>query len=129
MVFHSGFIALLFPILLPFIFSPYSGELTRGRNIFRSPFQTRFDLSVFKEFRLSERFKLRWDTQAFNLFNHPSFDAPNNDIRFNPFFQNPPLNINNFTTGYTIPPRGFGGIVQHTIGSPRFLQMALHLTF
>jgi hypothetical protein len=78
---------------------------------------------------LWRRFKLRWDTQAFNLFNHPSFDAPNNDIRFNPFFQNPPLNINNFTTGYTIPPRGFGGIVQHTIGSPRFLQMALHLTF
>jgi len=102
---------------------------TTGRNIFRSPFQTRFDLSVFKEFRLSERFKLRWDTQAFNLFNHPSFDAPNNNVSFNPFFANPPLNINNFTDGYTVPPRGSGGRVQHTIGSPRFLQMALHLNF
>jgi hypothetical protein len=102
---------------------------TTGRNVFRSPFQTRFDLSVFKEFRLSERFKLRFDTQAFNLFNHASFDAPNNNISFNPFFANPPLNVNNFTNGYTIPPHGSGGIVQHTIGSPRFLQMALHLTF
>jgi hypothetical protein len=100
-----------------------------GRNIFRAPFQTRFDFSIFKEFRLKERFKLRFDAQAFNILNHPSFDAPNNNIAFNPFFQNPPLNVNNFTTGYTIPPRGSGGIVQHTIGSPRFLQMALHLQF
>ncbi|MBS1839357.1 MAG: TonB-dependent receptor [Acidobacteria bacterium] len=100
-----------------------------GRNIFRSPFQTRFDFSVFKEFRFRERFKLRFDVQAFNIFNHASFDAPSNNVSFNPFFANPPLNIDNFTTGYTVPPRGSGGTIQHTIGSPRFLQMALHLTF
>ena len=100
-----------------------------GRNLFRAPFQTRFDFSVFKDFRITERFKLRYDAEAFNLFNHPSFDAPSNNVSFNPFFQNPPLNVNNFTTGYTIPPQGSGGIIQHTIGSPRFLQMALHLTF
>jgi hypothetical protein len=111
-----------------------------GRNIFRSSFQTRFDLSVFKEFRLSERFKLRFDAQAFNLFNHASFDAPNNNISFNPFFNNPPQYGASFGTpffkpcdpitgAYVCPPRGSGGIVQHTIGSPRFLQMALHLSF
>jgi hypothetical protein len=111
-----------------------------GRNIFRSPFQTRFDLSVFKEFRLTERFKLRFDAQAFNIFNHPSFDAPNNSVSFNPFFANPPqygpdfgtsffTPCNAATGGYVCPPTGSGGIVQHTIGSPRFLQMALHLTF
>jgi len=100
-----------------------------GRNIFRASFQTRFDFSVYKDFRLTERFKLRFDAQAFNIFNHPSFDAPNNNISFNPFFQNPPLNVHNFTPGYTIPPTGSGGIIQHAIGSPRFLQLALHLTF
>lgn len=111
-----------------------------GRNIFRAPFQTRFDFAVFKEFRLTERFKLRYDAQAFNLFNHPSFDAPNNNIAFNPFFSNPPQYGPSFgtpfftpcdaaTSGYVCPPQGSGGIIQHTIGSPRFLQMALHLTF
>lgn len=134
------------PLITPGQFGVPAGDTfetsfgSSGRNIFRSSFQTRFDLSVFKEFRLSERFKLRFDAQAFNLFNHPSFDAPNNNISFNPFFNNPPQYGASFGTpffkpcdpitgAYVCPPRGSGGIVQHTIGSPRFLQMALHLGF
>jgi hypothetical protein len=31
--------------------------------------------------------------------------------------------------GYLIPPSGHGGNIQHTIGSPRFVQLALHLRF
>ena len=113
-----------------------------GRNIFRGPFQSRVDTTVFKNFRLTERFALRLDLQAFNLFNHPSFDTPNNDVRFNPFFGNPPDYVGTShtpcftqTTGagvqgaYACPPTGQLGIIQHTLGSPRFLQMALHLTF
>jgi hypothetical protein len=120
---------------------PYETSFgSTGRNIFRAPFQTRFDFAVYKEFRLTEKLKLRYDAQAFNLFNHPSFDAPNNNISFNPFFANPPQYGAAFgtafftpcdanTSGYVCPPQGSGGIVQHTIGSPRFLQMALHLIF
>jgi hypothetical protein len=120
---------------------PYETSFgTSGRNLFRSPFQLRFDTAVFKEFRLSERFKLRYDAQVFNLFNHPSFDAPNNNVSFNPFFNNPPQYGPNYGTSfftpcnpatgaYVCPPQGSGGIVQHTIGSPRFIQMALHLVF
>jgi hypothetical protein len=81
--------------------------------------------------------------RAFNIFNHPSFDTPNNNVEFNPFFANPlqygpstfnPLpnsNQQNCTSnsGYVCPPSGQLGIIQHIIGSPRFLQMALHLTF
>ena len=113
-----------------------------GRNIFRGPFQSRVDMTVFKNFKLTERFRLRFDMQAFNLFNHPSFDTPNNDVRFNPFFGNPPDYVGTShnpcftqTTGiglqgaYSCPPTGQLGTIQHTIGSPRFLQMALHLTF
>ena len=113
-----------------------------GRNIFRGPFQSRVDMTTFKNFKLTERFALRFDLQAFNLFNHPSFDTPNNDVRFNPFFGNPPDYVGTshnpcFTqmTGaglqgaYACPPTGQLGIIQHTLGSPRFLQMALHLTF
>jgi hypothetical protein len=106
-----------------------TGYGATGRNIFRAPFQVRFDFSIYKETKISERFTLRYDAQFFNIFNHPSFDAPNNSVSFNPFFANPPLNINNFTNGYTFPPTGSGGFIQHTIGSPRFIQMALHLRF
>jgi len=104
-----------------------------GRNIFRGRFQTRFDFSVFKETRLNERLTLRFDGQLFNLFNHPSFDAPNNNVAFNPSFCNPPDTTTTFncgsSPGYLIPPAGSGGVIQHTIGSPRFVQLALHLVF
>src|SRR5205807_3355183 len=51
-----------------------------GRNIFRAPFQTRFDFSVLKNFRLTERFNLKFQADAFNIFNHPSFDTPNTNF-------------------------------------------------
>jgi hypothetical protein len=119
-----------------------------GRNMFRGPFQSRFDFSVFKDFKLTERFHLKYDAQFFNIFNHPSFDTPNNNVRFAPGFLNPPLfpagsfcglptTINNPNAppptlsggAFQCPPSGQLGVIQHTIGSPRFIQMALHLTF
>lgn len=113
-----------------------TGFGTTGRNIFRGPFQTRFDFGVFKSFKINERFSLKYDAQFFNALNHPSFDTPNNNVEFNPFFNNPP--IYGFpghpacvvaTGAYQCPPGGRLGKIQHTIGSPRFIQMALHLTF
>jgi hypothetical protein len=93
-------------------------------------------MSLFKETKLNERFTLRFDAEAFNIFNHPAFDAPNNNVAFNPSFCNPPQPITNFNCGdptvplgYLIPPTGSGGTIQHTLGSPRFLQLALHLKF
>ncbi|MGA2133698.1 MAG: TonB-dependent receptor [Bryobacteraceae bacterium] len=90
-----------------------------GRNLFRGPFQVRFDMSLAKEFALNERFRLRFNAMAFNLFNHPDFDTPNNDVTFFPYYEGPP----------SIPPQGSLGIIQHTLGSSRFLQLALHLNF
>jgi len=90
-----------------------------GRNIFRAPFQVRFDMTLGKTFALSERFRLRFNFDAFNLFNHPDFDAPNNDVSFFPGFIGPP----------SFPPEGSLGIIQHTVGSSRFLQLGLHLSF
>ena len=92
---------------------------TAGRNLFRGPFQVRFDMSLAKEFPVKERFRLRFEADAFNMFNHPDFDAPNNNVTFFPNFTGPP----------SIPPQGSLGIIQHTIGSPRFLQLGLHLSF
>ncbi len=90
-----------------------------GRNLFRGPFQVRFDMSLAKEFPIKERFRLRFEADAFNMFNHPDFDAPNNDVNFFPNYEGPP----------SIPPVGSLGLIQHTIGSPRFLQLGLHLRF
>jgi len=125
--------------------TPYT---TGGRNIFRGPFQSRFDFGVFKNFRLTERFTLRYDAQLFNIFNHPSFDVPNNSVQFVTNFENPPIygppssgttaciplpvdpGVTTAGQGaFLCPPKGHLGLIQHTIGSPRFIQMALHLEF
>ena len=124
----------------------YSGV---GRNIFRGPFQTRFDFDLFKYFKLSERFTLRYDAQFFNLFNHPSFDAAVNNFNLDPCFgpnlqtvggvqqfgyygcqwygTMPAVNgVGPFGNGQT---PGGEGFIQNSIGSPRFIQMSLHLIF
>jgi hypothetical protein len=107
-----------------------NGYAVGGRNIFRAPFQERWDFDVFKDFRLTERFQLKYDFKAFNIFNHPSFDIPSNDVQFNPGYCYPPSpNYSCSPLGYAFPPVGNLGVLQHTIGSPRFIQMALHLTF
>jgi hypothetical protein len=90
-----------------------------GRNSFRGPFQVRFDTSLSKMFQFKERYLLKFEADAFNIFNHPDFDAPNNNVTFFPNFVGPP----------SIPPQGSLGVIQHTIGSPRFLQLSLHLAF
>ena len=92
---------------------------TAGRNTFRGPFQVRFDMSLAKEFSFKERYRLRFEADAFNIFNQPDFDTPNNDVDFFPYYEGPP----------SIPPQGSLGVIQHTIGSSRFLQLSLHLLF
>ncbi|MGO9258570.1 MAG: TonB-dependent receptor domain-containing protein [Bryobacteraceae bacterium] len=90
-----------------------------GRNMFRAPFQVRFDMSLRKDVQINERVRMYLNLDVFNLFNHPDFDAPNNDVTFFPGFSPPPV----------FPPEGSLGYIQHTIGSPRFLQLQLHLSF
>lgn len=106
-----------------------NGYASGGRNIFRGSFQNRFDFGAFKNFTISERFALKYDVNAFNIFNHPSFDIPNNNVDFNAFCNPPGPTFSCSSVGYAIPPIGHLGELSHTIGSPRFIQMALHLTF
>jgi hypothetical protein len=96
--------------------SLFSGN---GRNMFRGPFQVRFDASLGKQFLFAEKYRLRLNFNVYNLFNHPNFDAPNNDVSFFSDFAPPPV----------FPPGGSLGIIQHTIGSPRFAELSAHFTF
>jgi hypothetical protein len=50
-------------------FGPYPANMT-GRNEFRGPGAWNFDMSVLKNFRLTERFQLQFRAEAFDLFNH-----------------------------------------------------------
>jgi len=95
---------------------------TTGRNTFRGPFQTRFDVSLAKQFPIfKDRFQLRFEADAFNIFNHPDFDTPRNNAFYFPGYSPPP----------DLPGVDQGGLgyIQHTIGSPRFLQLSLHMLF
>ena len=76
-------------------------------------------MSLAKEFAIRERYRLRFNFDAFNVFNHPDFDAPNNNVTFFPDYSAPPV----------YPPEGSLGIIQHTIGSSRFMQASLRVIF
>jgi hypothetical protein len=93
-----------------------------ARNLFRSPFQKRLDLSLIKTTRIGERFTLRIQADAFNLTNTPSFDAPNNELSLYSVSKGVP-------TVKSIASQTTFGVIQNTIGSPRFMQMTLSLLF
>jgi outer membrane receptor protein involved in Fe transport len=48
-----------------------------GRNTFLGDRTENVDLSIFKDFRITERVQLRYRLQMLNAFNHPNFGIPN----------------------------------------------------
>jgi hypothetical protein len=66
------------PFYDPTAFSPVTEARfgTSGRNILRGPGVVNLDASLFREFRLAERWSLEWRTEAFNLSNTPHFYNP-----------------------------------------------------
>ncbi len=53
---------------------------TAGFNILRLPGTTNLDLGLFREFSLTERFRLQFRAEAFNATNTPHFAAPSNNV-------------------------------------------------
>jgi hypothetical protein len=51
-----------------------------GVNTLEGPGLTDFDLSLMKDFHLTERFTLQFRATATNVFNHPNFGFPASDI-------------------------------------------------
>jgi Carboxypeptidase regulatory-like domain len=51
------------------------------RNIFRQAFQKRVDLSLRKDFKVSERVNLQYAFNVFNVFNTTSLDVPQNQTQ------------------------------------------------
>jgi hypothetical protein len=83
------------------------------RNCVIGPPQKNVDLTLSKMFKLSERQSLRFRTDFFNLFNHPSFAIP-------------------AATSVSPIVGGAGGgsaPITSTVGTPRLIQFSLKYSF
>jgi hypothetical protein len=85
-----------------------------GRNSLRGPGVNKWDLSLFKNFTLSERLRLQFRSEFFNAFNHPSFTTVGSTLTVTATGVNPLLNNFAVVTGTR---------------DARVLQFALKLTF
>ena len=54
-----------------------------SKDVFRGPGRNNFDISIFKNFKLNERFKAQFGAEAYNIFNHTQFTSLDTTIRFN----------------------------------------------
>ncbi len=121
---------------------PFETSFTNGqRNIFRQAFQKRADASLVKTISFKEKYNLKYTFDVFNLTNTTSFDVPGNEVSqnqdYNPFpAQGTPVlpgtcNAQGQGTvggSFYSCPSGLG-IVTHTVGAPRQIQMSLAFTF
>lgn len=114
--------------------SPQFGNL--GRNALRGPGFWQVDLSVHRTFDLTEKLKLQFRVEAFNVFNHSNFLYPSDRDRTAIFFNgnvifNPTFGVITQTAA-----RGFGGGSNtggfnplFQVGGPRSMQFAFRLNF
>ncbi|MBS1791355.1 MAG: TonB-dependent receptor [Acidobacteria bacterium] len=65
---------------------------TSARNQFRRPRIWNTDLSLFKQFRIKERFQPEFRIEAINIFNHTNWGAPVTGFTANNFLQFTPSN-------------------------------------
>ncbi|MFZ1976140.1 MAG: carboxypeptidase regulatory-like domain-containing protein [Candidatus Acidiferrales bacterium] len=99
-----------------------------GRNALRGPDFTWSDFYLTKSFALTERLKLRFDAQFFNLFNHPNFGLPSMVLAGIP---GKPATQTGFgaLTYTTSPPTGLLGVGLGGDSTPRMIAFQLRLDF
>jgi hypothetical protein len=91
-----------------------------GQGIILGPGQFNWDISVVKNFRITERQRVQWRTEFFNAFNHPQFAPPGSTTTG--FSSTPPAQL-------AVSSPGQFGQITYTSVSPRVLQFALKYTF
>ena len=99
-----------------------------GRNALRGPDFAWSDFYLTKWFPLTERVKLRFDVQFFNVFNHPNFALPSMVLAGVP---GKPTTQTGFgaLTYTTSPPTGLLGVGLGGDSTPRMIAFQLRLEF
>ncbi len=114
-----------FPQIGPFLRTTEGGQGTLGRNALRGfPFRE-VDLALRRQFNLTEKIKLLFKAECFNLLNHPNFADPRNSLT-DPLFgvSTSMLNRGLGTAGIN---GGLNPVYQ--VGGPRSIQLVLKLAF
>jgi hypothetical protein len=101
---------------------------TLGRNTLRGPNFGWSDFYITKWIPLTERVKMRFDTQFFNVFNHPNFGLPSMVLAGVP---GKPSTQTGFgaLTYTTSPPTGLLGVGLGGDSTPRMIAFQLRLEF
>ena len=94
-----------------FILQPSGTFGDVGKGALRGPGLTEWDMSLFKTTSLTERLKLQFRTEFFNILNHPNFNTPNLTI-----FSGGKISTS-------------AGIITSTVTTSRQIQLALKLIF
>jgi hypothetical protein len=97
-----------------------------GINSLTGPSYWNDDLSLFKDIPLTEKYKLQFRAEAFDVFNHPNLGLPGNGYQAN-------FSGTTTTNGVTTYKNGFN-LITNTVastgpGASRSLQLALKLLF
>jgi hypothetical protein len=98
-----------------------------GRNLLRGFPLQQFDLDIHRDFSVGERFRLRFHVNAFNVFNHPNFSAPQSSLLLPNFGKATNMMNSSFGTGSIS--SGGGNNPLYSLGGPRSVQLALKIMF
>jgi len=96
-----------------------------GRNALRGFGATQLDFTLRREFAFTERWKLQFSADFFNMFNHPNFANPDNML-IDPLFGES-LSMLGQSLGSGGVNGGFNPLYQ--LGGPRSTQLVLRLIF
>ncbi|HUJ31008.1 MAG TPA: carboxypeptidase regulatory-like domain-containing protein [Candidatus Acidoferrum sp.] len=99
-----------------------------ARNAFRGPSFFWSDLYITKWFPITERVKLRFDAQFFNVFNHPDFGLPSITLAGIPGESSTQTGFGALTYT-TAPPTGLLGVGLGGDSSPRMIAFQARLEF
>ena len=106
--------------------TPPSGQHGNfGRNVLRGFDAAQADVGLQRQFRVTEKMGLRFRAEFFNIFNHPNFGAPNNDLT-SPLFGHSTQTLAS-SLGSGGANGGFNPLYQ--IGGARSIQLALKIVF
>jgi Carboxypeptidase regulatory-like domain len=95
---------------------------TQRRNQYRGPHYFDMDMNLFKNFKIAERFNLAIGAQAFNVFNHPNFNLPNDT-----FFTGDPT-FGTISSMQGVPTSPYGNFLGFD-SSPRVMQLTAKVVF